>query len=365
MKILGVESVGGISGGGSRYLFKALSKFNQVNSISIKFSKFQFLEDRIRAFRPYPNSNEKFPWSFFPYNKNAGSFIKRTQICESRIEKMAWKPDVVLQLGVYLSPTMGKNPIKYSCYIDATSKMTEKEYPQWGEMYRSKTDKSNWMNLQSVLLLRAYRVFTMSEHTRNSVIQDFHVHPDNVATVSAGPNLASLPTFEKNVSNRLILFVGGDFNRKGGKTLVRGFKEVKKTIRDAELVIVGSSPKISGPGITVKGFVSKEELDYLYRNASIFVMPSIFEPFGHVFLEAMAYKTPCIGSREDAMPEIIEDGRSGFTIPRQDHMKLAEKIRYLLEDENTLRNMGEAGRQKVEESFNWDAVAKKMTEKLV
>jgi glycosyltransferase involved in cell wall biosynthesis len=67
--------------------------------------------------------------------------------------------------------------------------------------------------------------------------------------------------------------------------------------------------KYQGSGITVKGFVKKEELAYLYRNASIFVMPSIFEPFGHVFLEAIAYKTPCIGCGKDAMPEIIKEGK--------------------------------------------------------
>jgi len=110
--------------------------------------------------------------------------------------------------------------------------------------------------------------------------------------------------------------------------------------------------------------VKKEELTYLYRNASVFVMPSIYEPFGHVFLEAMAYKTPCIGSNKDAMPEIIEDGKSGFTIPLHDHRQLSEKIVYLLEDENLIRSMGEEGRRRIERSFNWDAVARRITEKL-
>lgn len=204
----------------------------------------------------------------------------------------------------------------------------------------------------------------MSEHARRSVIEDFHVHPDKVAAVYAGPNLDRLPSFEKNVSSKTILFVGKDFRRKGGITLSRAFKEVKKRVGDAKLFIVGSKPKISSPGITVKGFVKKEELTYLYKNASVFAMPSIYEPFGHVFLEAMAYKTPCIGSCNDAMPEIIEDGRSGFTIPPHDHLKLSEKIVYLLEDENSIKSMGEEGRRRIERSLNWDAVAKRMTEKL-
>ena len=70
----------------------------------------------------------------------------------------------------------------------------------------------------------------MSEYTRKSVIEDFHVHPDKVAAVYAGPNLTTLPSFEKNVSNKMILFVGGDFRRKGGIALLRAFKGSKERL---------------------------------------------------------------------------------------------------------------------------------------
>jgi glycosyltransferase involved in cell wall biosynthesis len=364
VKILVVCSTGGISGGGDLYFLRALARIHDVRSLEIKLSRFNFLRDRMRAFSPYPNPYERFPGSFFPNNKNTWSFMKRTQICERKIEKMTWRPDIVLQLGLYLSPTTRKNAFPYTCYVDSTSKVSEREYPPWGETYSSKTDKTNWMNLQQNLFSRASKIFTMSEYARKSVIEDFHVHADKVAAVYAGPNLDRLPSFEKNVSNKMILFVGKDFRRKGGITLFRAFKEVKRRVGDAKLFIVGSRPEISSPGITVKGFVKKEELTYLYRNASVFVMPSIYEPFGHVFLEAMAYKTPCIGSNKDAMPEIIEDGKSGFTIPLHDHRQLSEKIVYLLEDENLIRSMGEEGRRRIERSFNWDAVARRITEKL-
>jgi len=127
-------------------------------------------------------------------------------------------------------------------------------------MYRSNTDKTTWMNLQQVLFSRAYRVFTMSEHTRKSVIEDYHLPPDKVATVYAGPNLATLPSFEKNVSNKMILFVGGDFKRKDWITLLRAFKEVKSRVRDAELFIVGSSPKVSGLWNHSQGICEKRRI---------------------------------------------------------------------------------------------------------
>lgn len=374
MKILAVYTFGGISGGGNSYFFRALARTHNVRSLEIELSGFNFLGHLMRTFGPYPDRYEedadlrgKFPLALFPYIRNAGSFIKRTQICERKIKKMTWKPDIVLQMGVFNSvcaPTTRKNAFPYACYVDSTSKMSDREFPPWGERYRSKADKTNWMNLQQILFSRASKIFTMSEYAQKSVIEDFHVHADKVAVVYAGPNLDRLPSFEKNVSNKMILFVGKDFRRKGGIALLRAFKEVKRRVRDAKLFIVGSRPEISSPGITVKGFVKKEELTYLYRNASVFAMPSIYEPFGHVFLEAMAYKTPCIGTSKDAMPEIIEDGKSGFTIPLHDHRQLSEKIVYLLEDENSIRSMGEEGRRRIERSFNWGTVARRITEKL-
>ena len=131
-----------------------------------------------------------------------------------------------------------------------------------------------------------------------------------------------------------------------------------------KLYIVGCKPRISCPGVYVKGFVREEERLQLYKDASIFAMPSIYEPFGHSFLEAMAYKTPCIGSSKGAMLELIENGKTGFTAPVHDYMMLAERIGYLLEDENLRKKMGEEGRRRVETSFNWVTVAKKMTGQL-
>jgi len=98
----------------------------------------------------------------------------------------------------------------------------------------------------------------------------------------------------------------------------------------------------------------------LYEHASVFAMPSIQENFGHVFLEAMAYKTPCIGTTVDAMPEIIEEGKTGFLVPPNDYKQLADRLILLLEDENLMRKMGEQGRERFKRYFTWDLVINRM-----
>ena len=95
----------------------------------------------------------------------------------------------------------------------------------------------------------------------------------------------------------------------------------------------------------------------IYRNASIFVLPTVREPFGLAFLEAMAYTLPCIGTDIEAVPEIIDDGKTGFVIPVNDYKILAERIIYLLNNPEIADNMGSVGQQKITSFYNWERVA--------
>ena len=225
----------------------------------------------------------------------------------------------------------------------------------------SERDKRRWLELEAISYRNATIVFTASDYVRNSIIEDYEVDEEKVVTVYEGVNLEELPIFAKEYDKKIILFVGREFNRKGGPTLIKAFKEVKKEIKDAKMIIVGSLPLVKDENIIVKGYISRDELLRLYENASIFAMPSICEPFGLVFLEAMAYKTPCIGTTVDAMPEIIENGKTGFLVPPNDHKELADKLILLLEDENLMKRMGESSRRRVEKYFTWDIVVDRMT----
>ena len=123
-----------------------------------------------------------------------------------------------------------------------------------------------------------------------------------------------------------------------------------------------SKPKISLPDIVIKGHVPYEELIQLYKDASIFAMPSVNDLFPNVFIESMAFKNPCIGSSSAGIPEIIEEDKTGFLVPSNDYKQLADKIMLLLEDENLMKQMGEQGQKRVKKYFTWDLVVKRMDE---
>ena len=387
-KILGV--VGGPYSGVSEKLFAIMAKKQDVvgifdsglNGIYKGYKAYNFLRSYTRTtimLHDLPSHSTQ--WRQL-VNKNEWVWKKKTRLCEREIKRQKNSIDLVLQVGSFHGVTTNQ-PIKpYVIYTDGTMELSARGYPMY-RLWPSDAEKNVRKRLEKEAYQKASRVLTFSECARRSVIEDFGIDDNKVVTVYAGANLKELPTFEKDYSKKTILFVGKDFDRKGGPTLIKAFKEIKKEVRDAKLIIV-SDPNLNLPSkmhtifdffginpsksmiklsdLTIKGNVSYEELIQLYKDASIFAMPSIQENFGHVFLEAMAYKTPCIGSTADAMPEIIEDGKTGLLAPPNDHKQLAEKLILLLEDETLMKRMGEHGRKRVEKHFTWDLVVDRMTE---
>jgi glycosyltransferase involved in cell wall biosynthesis len=83
----------------------------------------------------------------------------------------------------------------------------------------------------------------------------------------------------------------------------------------------------------------------------VFAMPSWEEPFGMVFLEAMAMKKPVVAWNSGGAPEVIVDGVTGFVVAPHDTASLAGALTRLLQDPTLRRRYGEAGRRRVEETF--------------
>lgn len=387
-KILGV--VGGPYSGVNENLFDRLAKKQDVvgifdsglNGIYKGYKAYNFLRSYTRTtIMLHDLPSHPTQWRQL-VNKNEWVWKKKTRLCEREIKRQKNSIDLVLQVGSFHGVTTNP-PIKpYVIYTDGTMELSARGYPMY-RLWPSGAEKNVRKKLEKEAYQKASRVLTFSECARRSVIEDFGIDDNKVVTVYAGANIKELPTFEKDYSKKTILFVGKDFDRKGGPTLIKAFKQIKKEIRDAKLIIVSepnlnypsrmhtifdlfgitlSKPKINLPDLVIKSAVHYDKLIQLYKDASIFAMPSIQENFGHVFLEAMTYKLPCVGTTVDAMPEIIEDGKSGFLAPPNDHKQLADNLILLLEDENLMKKMGEQGREIVKKHFTWDLVVDRMTE---
>jgi len=147
-----------------------------------------------------------------------------------------------------------------------------------------------------------------------------------------------------------------------------------------QLVIVASSPDTPeiaaevaalaervrqerGNLVWIGRFIPLQDLIHLHSGATVFVCPSIYEPFGLVNLEAMACETAVVGSRVGGIPEIVVEGETGYLVdyepdnPEAFTTALAGRIDELLSDPTLAAKIGKAGRQRVLSHFGWPAIA--------
>ena len=115
------------------------------------------------------------------------------------------------------------------------------------------------------------------------------------------------------------------------------------------------------PTVEWFGYVSdRQRLEQLYDEASLFVLPTQFEAFGHAVVEAMGNALPCVTTNVGALPEIVEDEVTGLLVPPREPEALAQALIELLSDSPRAEAMGQAGYAKVLAELTWRGVAERM-----
>jgi glycosyltransferase involved in cell wall biosynthesis len=220
-----------------------------------------------------------------------------------------------------------------------------------------------WAELERSSYHNANMVFTMSANVAHSVVEDYGCAPERVACVFAGSNVS--PAVAENVdasrfADRHILFVGVDWERKGGPVLLDAFRALRRTLPDARLTIVGCSPDIQEQGVHIVGRVPLEEVARYYRSASVFCLPTLNEPFGLVFLEAFAYGLPVVATGIGAIPEIVTEGESGYLVSPYNSAELAHALQLLLTDPARCERFGAFGRKSLGHRYSWEEAGMKL-----
>ena len=110
------------------------------------------------------------------------------------------------------------------------------------------------------------------------------------------------------------------------------------------------------------GKVNHDRVNAYYAAADIFVIPSYYEPFGLVALEAMAMRIPVVASRKDGLKATIDDGRTGMLFEPRDPVDLARKISEIRDHPESRNRMIEAARREIEEKYSWGEIAEKISD---
>jgi glycosyltransferase involved in cell wall biosynthesis len=221
-----------------------------------------------------------------------------------------------------------------------------------------------WAEVERGAYQNARMVFTMSRNISRSLISEYGCSPQRVRCVYAGSNVGA--EVSGNIDNnrfraKNILFVGVEWERKGGPVLLEAFRLLRREHPEARLTIVGCSPPISEPGVHIEGRVPLTEVPKYYRSASVFCLPTLNEPFGVVFLEAASFGLPVVATRIGAIPEIVMDGKSGYLVEPQNAAELATRLGDLLRDPRRAEQFGAYGREWVSRRYSWDEAGHRLS----
>jgi glycosyltransferase involved in cell wall biosynthesis len=190
---------------------------------------------------------------------------------------------------------------------------------------------------------------------RDSAIADYGVPAERVRVNPPGIDLTRFHPTERPAEPdrpKRVLFVGGDFKRKGGDLLLEWFRS--RSYQNVELHLVTREAVEPSPGVFVYRNVQPNsgDLSKLHSESDVFVLPSLGECFGISTIEAMASGLPVIQSDSGGTADIIEPGQNGFIVPAGSTRALGEAIESLLADDTRRAAFGKASRELACERFD-------------
>lgn len=301
------------------------------------------------------------------YNASPARFRMLTA-CAREAVRGAGSAGGVLQIGARMS-VAGKGMAPVFGYHDGNAALRYRHFDQ-GLISSSRRDRHLAWEGQVYSGMRG--IFLMSSWLASSFMKDFGIPASRLHVVGAGINFAQLPVpMARDFSRPHFLFVGKEFERKGGPVLLEAFAQAKRALPHARLTIVGpASIPAAGPGVECAGFLSKSDpaqaarLLALFGEATTMVLPSLYEPFGISLLEGMANGMACLAVDRCAMPEIVQHGRTGVIVAAGDPVALARGMVEIGSQPEMAAEMGRLGRLRVEADYTWPAVTRRMRDVL-
>jgi len=256
-------------------------------------------------------------------------------------------------------------------------------------------DASSWVEKTAIEMADA--VIAVSNETKEDVLKYFDVDEEKIKVIYNGINLkeyvvtqetTALDRYGIDKSKPYVLFVGRITKQKGIIHLVNAIKYID---RDTQIILCAGAPdtpeiakemedsvnevkKTRENVIWIEKMLDKEEVIQLYSHADVFCCPSIYEPFGIINIEAMACETAVVASAVGGIKEVVVDGETGILIPLEQQdvapfepidpdkfaNDLANGVNRLISNKELMKTMAKNGRRRVEETFDWIAIAKQV-----
>lgn len=214
------------------------------------------------------------------------------------------------------------------------------------------------------VFFHAVGLVAISDWVKRSLIEDYDVPPDKVEVIHSGVRLdewrpqVKIPTAGRKLR---LIFVGGDFYRKGGGALLTAFRSALKPVCEMDIVTKDTTIEESD-GIRVHRDLHPNDprLKLLFLQSDIFVLPTLGDATPFSILEAMACGLPIITTNVGALGELVQNGINGYIVPPNDPGSIVARIVSLSNDPEKLVCMGNASRAMVERDYDAEVNYKRL-----
>ena len=275
--------------------------------------------------------------------------------------------DALLMWGSWFNPVTAepRGGLPFWMYIDQSCSPNIDKDDISG--HRSLKAKRAFNVYQNQTYHDAHGIFCMSNWAREQTLAVHKLPASKVHYVGWGPHGTDLRS-EKiplNAKEPVVLFVGNDFYRKGVDILAAACWIVSERLPHVKFYVVGgNSHKLrvpAHPNLIFTGLVKdKEELANLFRKTTVFCLPARFDRSPHVLVEAMSAGKPVVATNVGGIGDAVIHSKTGLLVERENKDDLARALLLILENPETAREMGQAGKQVMLENFTWDIVAERM-----
>lgn len=276
-----------------------------------------------------------------------------------------FKPDVVHIQGAFhpwacfFIPFIKKYPLVGTLHVPRTHIGQYSE--DWNRCFR---EANNWCGAKY-----SDQIIVLGEKLKERTMDVYNLPSDKVNAIPIGDDSEQFKIYERKAlkeEGNLILFFGSIWEYKGVRYLIEAEPLITKEVPDAKIIIAGRGEDFSkyermmvnkDNFIVYNEYVSNEKVAEIFQRCSVVALPYIDASQSDIISVAYRFKKPVVVTDVGALPEIVDEGKTGFIVPSRNPKALAEAIVKLLNDEKLRKQMGENAYKKLKANLSWDIIA--------